>query len=131
MEQLKQRFESFNRALATLDEIIAEPFSVIIRDAAIQRFEYTFETCWKAVKGHLKEYEGSVCDSPKRCFRQAMKVGILSAEDTEKCLAMTDDRNSTSHTYIEAVATSIYGKLPEYAGLMRRLLEAMKKAYKD
>jgi hypothetical protein len=35
---------------------------------------------------------------------------------------MTDDRNLTSHTYIEAVAEKIYQKLPPYAQLMRKLL---------
>ena len=41
------------------------------------------------------------------------------------CLAMTDDRNPTSHAYIEAVAVSIFRKLPAHHGVMRRLLMAI------
>lgn len=35
---------------------------------------------------------------------------------------MTDDRNLTSHTYIEAIAEAIYRKLPSYLIVMRTLL---------
>ncbi|WXJ86724.1 hypothetical protein MHOCP_07400 [Moorella humiferrea] len=41
--ELALRLETLERALATLEEALAQPFSVIVRDAAIQRFEYTFE----------------------------------------------------------------------------------------
>ena len=30
-------------------------------------------------------------------------MGLLSEEEAERCLAMADDRNLPSHTYIEAV----------------------------
>ena len=46
-----------------------EPFSMIIRDATIQRFEYTFEALWKFLKEYLKEKEGIVSNSPKACFK--------------------------------------------------------------
>ncbi len=39
MEKLK--INSFGNALITLDEILGEKKSVIVRDATIQRFEYT------------------------------------------------------------------------------------------
>ena len=39
---------------------------------------------------------------------------------------MTDDRNLTAHTYIEAVAETIYNRLPAYLTLMERLMEAIK-----
>lgn len=43
MERLKQRLATARQALGTLEELREEPFSKIVRDAAIQRFEYTFE----------------------------------------------------------------------------------------
>lgn len=43
-------------------------------------------------------------------------------QEAETCLIMTDDRNLTSHTYIEAVADAIYGKLPSYLDVMNSLL---------
>ena len=122
MENLKERLGSCQRALATLDEAINMPFSVIVRDASIQRFEYSFESLWKLLKVYLAQHEGILCNSPKSCFREALQVGLLSVEETETCLVMTDDRNLTSHTYIEAVAEAIYRKLPSHLTVMRALL---------
>jgi nucleotidyltransferase substrate binding protein (TIGR01987 family) len=93
-----------------------------VRDASIQRFEYSFESLWKLLKAYLDQQEGIVCNSPKACFREALRVGLLSTSDVETCLVMTDDRNLTSHTYIEAVAEAIYSKLPAYRDVMERLL---------
>lgn len=107
MEQLKERLNSCQRALNTLNEILSTPFSIIVRDASIQRFEYSFESLWRLLKEYLSQYEGILCNSPKQCFREGLKVGLLSIEETETCLIMTDDRNLTSHTYIESIANSI------------------------
>ena len=129
MEQLSKRITSCERALKTLAEILETPFSIIVRDVSIQRFEYSFESTWKMLKVYLKQQEGIVCNSPKRCFREALRAGLLSPEDVETCLAMTDDRNLTAHTYIEAIAEAIYEKLPVYLTVMRRTLDSVKALY--
>ncbi len=122
MEKLKRKIEETKRALKTLEEILNEPYSVIVRDATIQRFEYTFEVFWKTIREYLREHEGIVRNSPKSCFREAMNVGLMDEEQTIKCLEMTDDRNLTSHTYIEEVAERIYGKIKEYYSLMTAIV---------
>lgn len=61
------------------------------------------------------------CGSPKGCFCQASTVGMLSEEEVENTLRMCDDRNLTSHTYIEAIATQIYHRLPQYSMLLEKL----------
>jgi nucleotidyltransferase substrate binding protein (TIGR01987 family) len=122
VEKLTSQLASCQRAISTLDEVLEMPFSVIVRDASIQRFEYSFESLWKLVKTFLAEHEGIVCNSPKQCFRETLRAGLLSVEEAETCLVMTDDRNLTSHTYIEAVAEAIYAKLPSYLEVMNRLL---------
>ncbi len=122
MEGLTLRLESCRRALCTLDEILRMPADATVCDASIQRFAYSFASPWKLLKAHLDQHDGIVCDSPKRCFREALKVGLLSVQDAETCLTMTDDRNLTSHTYIEAVAEAIYGKLPHFLAVMNKLL---------
>ena len=53
MEKLSDRLVSCQRAVATLDEILQTPTSVIVRDASIQRFEYSFESLWKLLKAYL------------------------------------------------------------------------------
>jgi len=131
LEKLARRIKETGKALKTLREISEEPYSVIVRDAAIQRFEYTFETFWRLVKEYLNEYEGIGCNSPKSCFREALSVGLISEEQTLTCLEMTDDRNLTSHTYIEEVAEQIYQKIENYCKLMETIFNLAKKKFED
>jgi nucleotidyltransferase substrate binding protein (TIGR01987 family) len=120
--------DSFGRALQTLENISKENFTTIVRDATIQRFEYTFEAMWKTVKAYLSDSEGIVCNSPKSCFRELLSSQRISVSDTELLLEMTDMRNLTSHTYIEQIAQDIYAKITaDYITLMRRVYNAMQK----
>lgn len=122
MEKLKQRLDSCQQALETLAEALEMPFSIIVRDGTIQRFEYSFESCWKLLKTYLHHQEGLVCNSPKSCFRAALSTNLLSEGEVRQFLAMTDDCNLTSHTYIKAVAETLYSKLPGYLALMETLV---------
>lgn len=122
MERLKLKYEDALRAHNTLEEIFKESFSLIIRDAAIQRFEYTFEALWKCVKEYLKEKEGIIANSPKACFREIFTLGLLTEDETITFLEMTDRRNDTSHTYKEEIAQKIYNELKGYSMLIKRLL---------
>ena len=126
MERLTLRYNDTRKALETLREIVNEPYTTIVRDAAIQRFKYTYEALWKFLKEYLQEKEGIVCSSPKACFRETISVGLIKEEDTVLFLQMTDDRNLTSHTYKEEVARLIYGKLKEYSALMEKLFLQLK-----
>ncbi len=123
MERLVLRYKDALRALHTLGEILQQPFSVIVRDATIQRFEYTFEALWKFLKEYLKEREGIISHSPKACFREIFSLGIINEEETVKFLEMTDRRNDTSHTYKEEVAQIIFSKIPEYFSKMEGFLK--------
>lgn len=126
MERLELRHRDAVKALGTLKDILKEPFSAIVRDAAIQRFEYTFEAFWKFVRETLKEKEGIVANSPKSCFKEVFSLGLASEEETVALQEMTDKRNETSHTYKEDVAQGIYKKLPEYCALMEKMLSGIR-----
>ena len=122
MDRLKTNIEVFSRALKTLEDITKEDFTIIVRDATIQRFEYTFEAFWKFVKTYLKVKEGIVCNSPKSCFRELFSVRFISEEETNILLLMTDKRNLASHTYIEKIAQDIYKEIIEkYYKLMKSI----------
>ena len=121
MEKLIEKLASCQAALATLDEAVQMPFSVIVRDACIQRFEYSFESTWKLLKKYLEREEGVVCNTPKSCFREAFQSKLLSDAEMKTCMLMTDDRNLTSHDYLEAVAELIYSRLKNYLTVMRAL----------
>ena len=56
MERVRQKVYSARKALKTLQELLdKDSLSIVERDAAIQRFEYTFEAVWKAGKLFLRE----------------------------------------------------------------------------
>lgn len=126
MERLKERLATARRALETLQELVglSRP-SRVERDAAIQRFEYTFEACTRAVQRYLLLVEGVSSGSPKSSVRASREVGILSDEQAVIGLEMVDDRNLTVHTYNEEVAERIYRSLPRYVELVGRWLAAM------
>jgi len=121
MEKLTIIAEDTKNALGTLKEILETPYSVIVRDATIQRFEYSFEIFWKFLKENLRVKEGIICNSPKSCFREAFNVKLLIEEETITALEMTDDRNLTAHTYHEEVADEIYRKIKNYYKLMDKV----------
>lgn len=112
MERLRERVALAGKALETLKELagLGAP-SAVERDAAIQRFQYTFESVWKLAQRYLRIQEGIEAGSPKASIRRSRDVGLLSDTEAEAALAMADDRNQTVHTYNEAVAVAIFGRL--------------------
>ena len=127
MEKLEIRTSDAIRALKTLEDILKEPFSVIVRDAAIQRFEYTFESVWKCLREHLLEEEGLRCNSPKSCFRELLAQGYLGEDEVVELLEMVDSRNATSHTYREETSDAIYARIPAYFEAMSKALKAVRR----
>jgi len=125
MDRLKQRIEVALRALATLDELAGQGTSKIVRDAAIQRFEYSFEAAWKAAQAVLLDRYGVQAGSPKPVIRACFENRLLSEDETRTALAMVDHRNLTSHTYNETLADEIYAALPAYRQVMRGWLERL------
>jgi nucleotidyltransferase substrate binding protein (TIGR01987 family) len=111
------------RASATrLAEVVALPESEVVRDATIQRFEFTFEVVWKALKLYL-ERQGHECGGPRPTLKKAFAEGILaSAEEADVWMRMLDDRNATSHAYDEPLAHRIYASIVrEYAPALGRM----------
>lgn len=120
MERLRERVALAGKALETLKELagLGAP-SAVERDAAIQRFKNTFEADWKLAQRYLRIQEGIETGSPKASIRGSRDVGLLSDAEAEAALGMADDRNQTVHTYNEALAAAIFGRLSDH----RRVLE--------
>ena len=127
MEELKRRLTLARRALATLREVLAEPKTAITRDAAIQRFEYSFETTWKAAQRLLRDVEGLDRGSPASVIRATHGVSLLDEAAARRGLEMVRDRNLTVHTYNERLAEEIYGRLESYLELMESWLSAIER----
>ena len=126
MERLKERLAVARRALTTLEELLAiQPPSPVERDAAIQRFETTFEAGLKAAQRYLRVVEGLSVGSPKGCVRASRDLGLFSDEQAVVGLEMVDDRNLTAHPYNEGVAQRIHRNLRRYAELRGHWLTAL------
>ncbi|MDX1655575.1 MAG: nucleotidyltransferase substrate binding protein [Candidatus Competibacteraceae bacterium] len=121
-EPLRVRQEQLERAVQRLADALAQPKDEFIRDAAIQRFEFTFELTWKVLKLFL-EYQGIEARSPRACIRESFVVGLLPEDDG--WLEMVTLRNLTSHTYDEATAERVYQALPQVVTRIRDLLERL------
>ncbi|MBI4812212.1 nucleotidyltransferase substrate binding protein [Candidatus Falkowbacteria bacterium] len=125
MAYLSEKLEQLGQAINKWKESLDAEFSELNRDAAIQRFEFTFELFWKTVKIYLKEMEKIECYSPKSCFREARKPFRLEIDEIETCLKMADDRNFSVHTYSEKMANALYRKLKKYWKITNKIYRKM------
>lgn len=109
---------AFAQALQRFREVLAEPETTVVRDAAIKRVEFTFELAWKATQRFLRA-QGILCRSPKECLQEAFAFGLL--QDNPLWIRMLEDRNLTVHTYDERTAQKIYNNLKDYLPLYEQL----------
>lgn len=123
MTKLESLKKQYKKALARLGEVLAKEKSDIMRDSSIQRFEFTFDLSWKLVKAYLEDRKGIKCASPKDCFREAYKVGLIDYDD--RWIKITDWRNQVVHTYSEEFADKVYEKLPQILELFKDLQEGV------
>lgn len=116
---MTSRVESFRLAVIRLREAVELPETDVSRDAAIQRFEFCFELAWKVIQEKARA-EGLDCRSPKGCLKHAFKAELI--HDESGWLDMLEDRNRTTHTYDEALARDVFGRLPRYVALLEALV---------
>ncbi|MFA5205966.1 MAG: nucleotidyltransferase substrate binding protein [Lentisphaeria bacterium] len=125
-ERYVQRRQELARAAARLAEAAALPPSAIVRDALIQRFEFTFELAWKTLKLYL-EQQGHELGGPRPVLKKAFVDGLIpTQEEADIWLRMLEDRNQTSHTYLEPLAERIGAAIiQEYSPLLSVLSERL------
>ena len=123
MAYLKEKIEQLEQASIKWKKSLDVEFTDLNRDAAIQRFEFTFELLWKVIKVYLNEIEKIECHSPKSCFREIKNILKLNEEEIETCLQMANDRNLSAHTYSEEMANDLYKRLTKYWDLTQKICE--------
>ena len=123
-EKFQELVKDFGRAVRRLEEVMRQRRNEFIRDSAIQRFEFTYELAWKALKAGLQT-KGIQEYAPRDVFRSAFQAGLI--DENPRWLKMVDTRNETTHIYKEAMAESVYRKLKGYLPLFRSLLTRLKK----
>jgi nucleotidyltransferase substrate binding protein (TIGR01987 family) len=123
---IKLKQEQTQRALTSLEELVSKysenQTDVILRDALIQRFEYSTEAFWKYLKAYLQTEHNLSANSPREVIRTGLFAKLYSEEISQELLQMLDDRNLTSHTYVEELAESIAHRIPEYSKNMNAVM---------
>lgn len=128
---------SIKKAAATLDEAMLEfgkdPENNLIRDACIQRFEYTYEISTKILRRYLELTEANSGEITTLSFpdlvRLGSKRGIL-LNDWEKWTVYRNARNATSHTYDENKAKHVVKAIPAFIEDVKFLIEKIDLALK-
>ena len=122
---------SLENAVASLQDALneyAKEKNAYVRDAVIQRFEYTYELSHKLLKRHLYPFQnktGSGCLSKslwshiRICSRRDLKSGFhfrtgILRSGWDKWSLYRKLRGTTSHTYDEAKAQEALKKIPEF-----------------
>jgi len=102
------KLQAFERALKQLEKALHAPFSEYVRDAAIQRFEFTYELAWNTLKIYLATLD-LLALNPKETLKMAYQQGLIT--DAKAWSELHVKRNLTTHTYDEKLADDIYAYL--------------------
>lgn len=119
------------QAVASLHEVLGMDKTVIVRDATIQRFEYTYELCVGFMKRYLEQEGVTGMDrySKKETFRTAWEKSLI--RNAEAWFRYLEARNLTVHTYNQRLAEQVYGVAREFAGDAQFLLDQLKQRQGD
>lgn len=119
--KLKLDVSSFERAVHSLAEAVHEyqenPDNLFVRDASIQRFEYTYELAHKMLKRYMELSEPNAEAVDQMSFpdliRTASERGLLT-HGWDVWKLYRDARNITSHTYNEKKAVQVCMMIPSF-----------------
>lgn len=119
MDSLEERLEVGSKTLTKLEELLRlDAPTAVVRDAAIHRFNYTFEAIYKAAQEYLLTAKGIDVGSPKGVIRACREVGIFNETETRRALQMADDRNLSQYVSTELLAEALFLRIREYAPLL-------------
>nr|WP_286180983.1 nucleotidyltransferase substrate binding protein [Leptothrix sp. C29] len=120
-----------SRALASLQRGLARwqatPDDEELRDACIQRFEFTFELSWKMLKRRLELDLPNASEVDAMSFRALIRAGAEQGliGEVAPWWVYRDKRNITSHTYDARKAAEVAAVLPAFALDAQALLAAL------
>lgn len=124
------QFNSFEEALKTLqDAVKAPPKNDLERDGVIQRFEYTFEMAWKAIRSFLfAAGRAEVSNSPKPLLRDALEENLI--HDIKTWFDFLEARNNSTHDYSRLKAEAVFRLAQAFPPYAEKLLSALKEKTK-
>ena len=111
-----------------LDAHEKEPSNLFIRDAVIQRYEFTYELSIKTLKRYLRSVAASNDEVDQLNFRELLRHAAdlkLLRGDLLRWLDFRQARTDTVHTYNEIRATEVASTAKDFAIEARSLLTAL------
>ncbi|MSR85215.1 nucleotidyltransferase [Candidatus Uhrbacteria bacterium] len=115
--------------MASLEEVFVQPKTVIVRDATIQRFEYTFELAIKMIQRYFQEKSPLTQNVDELTFndlcRLAAEAGLI--KDPKEWFKYRDARNKSSHAYDEQIAENVYQDAKLFLADVQFLLSVLEK----
>ena len=107
-----------------LEEGIKQTKDELDKDGVIQRFEFTFELLWKALKIYL-EHQGIIVKTPRDSFVEAFRINLF--DDEKIFLDMLEDRNNTSHIYNKVTSEKIFNRIKKnYSSEIAKIIVQLK-----
>jgi len=103
-ERFAERLDDFSRAVDRLEEAMDRPEDEFVRDAIIQRFEFSYELAWKTMRDWLAAKEIDV-RNPRDTLIAAVEQGLI--DDGNAWSSLQKERNLTTHTYDQEKADEV------------------------
>ena len=122
---------SFENALNSFVEILVmydnNPNDIVVRDAAIQRFEYTYSLALKMISRFVNNESKEITHTMtfNQLIRTANQFGLLKS-NLEIWDNYRQKRDLTSHTYDEFVAVKVMSVFPSFKNDAQFLLNKLK-----
>ncbi len=105
----QERFDlvrgQFERALDRLHDALDQNETDFMRDAIIQRFEFTYELGWKSMFYWLRAQKEDVKEIVRPVIQAGFRAGLIA--DADLWEKIKDYRDETSHTYDEKKAIEV------------------------
>jgi nucleotidyltransferase substrate binding protein (TIGR01987 family) len=123
---LKKACESLTR---THQRSLALPLDEELRDACIQRFEFSFELAWKMIRRRLERDLASLSQLDGTSFKEMMRLAFESGliQALPFWWLFREMRNLSSHTYDAQVASRVYAVIVDFLPQCRFLIEQLER----
>jgi nucleotidyltransferase substrate binding protein (TIGR01987 family) len=129
-------FTSLSKAIASLEKALdaakLRPKDEFVRDASIQRFEYTYELCVKSLRRQLTAMSDSPSEIDAQGYRDMVRIGVERGliKSEAPWFGYRELRNITSHVYDPAKAKKVFGALRRFLRDAKELHARLDKAAK-
>jgi nucleotidyltransferase substrate binding protein (TIGR01987 family) len=127
--------EPLEKAIASLEVALKRqglaPDDDLIRDACIQRFEFTYELSHKMLKRFLEATSANPDEFDSMPFQDLIRSGSergLLRSDWSKWKNFRAARGTTSHTYDEIKARQVFSIIPDFLLEARYLRDQLRGA---